>query len=138
MLRDGYALRSLMTTGYAIAMTESQEIGPLWGRRIGAVAVDWAACMAISYGFFGGDAMVILGIFAAENLLLVATLGSTLGHRIFGLRVTRDDGVPYVGVPKALGRTALLLILVPAFVTESDGRGMHDSVVGTRIRGIGV
>ena len=107
--------------------------GPLLGRRIPALCLDWLACYAISAGFFDANEWVTLGIFAIENLLLVSTLGTTLGHRLLGLRVVRDDGAAFVGVPKALGRTALLCLVIPAVVWDEEGRGMHDRLVGTRI-----
>ncbi len=113
--------------------SESARPSSHLGRRVGAIFVDWLASLAISSAFFGGDPMATLGIFAAENVLLVSTMGSTLGHKIFGLRVTRDDGTPYVGVPRGLGRTVLLCLVIPAVVWDGQGRGLHDLAVGTRI-----
>jgi len=121
------------------------------GRRVAALAVDWVACLAISAAFFPaagasgfflsqGDPMATLGIFALENVLLVGTVGNTLGHRLFGLRVRRATVPPVAGasaVPPnvflALVRTALLCLVVPAVVWDGDGRGLHDRVAGTAI-----
>src|SRR5690625_1893840 len=61
------------------------------GRRIGALWIDWLVALAISAGFFANEPMITLAIFAVENLLLVSTLGYTIGHRIFGMRVVRLD-----------------------------------------------
>jgi uncharacterized RDD family membrane protein YckC len=105
------------------------------GRRIIALCIDWAACLAISAAVFGGHAMATLAVFAAENLVLVSTLGMTLGHRLLGLRVVRVGervgGPP--GVLTGVIRTVLLCLVVPAVVWDADGRGMHDRLAGTAI-----
>lgn len=101
------------------------------GRRLGALWIDWLLAMAISAGFFASQPMITLAIFAIENLLLVSTLGFTIGHRIFGMRVLRLDSTPMVGVPRGLLRTFLLCLVIPAVVWDSDGRGLHDRLSGT-------
>lgn len=101
------------------------------GRRIGALWIDWLVALAISAGFFANEPMITLAIFAVENLLLVSTLGYTIGHRIFGMRVVRLDVTPLVGVFRGLVRTLLLCLVIPAVVWDSDGRGLHDRLAGT-------
>ena len=76
----------------------SGSLAPL-GRRVVALVIDWVACLAISGAFFAsvpdafllsrGNPMATLGIFALENVLLVGSIGHTLGHRLLGLRVRR-------------------------------------------------
>ncbi|UFU04855.1 RDD family protein [Ruania halotolerans] len=104
-----------------------------WGRRILALAVDWAVASAISAGFFAFDPMATLGVFAAMTVLLVGTAGSTIGHRLLGLAVRTDTG----GLPgplRALVRTLLVCLVIPAVVTDPEGRGAHDRAAGTRIQ----
>lgn len=101
------------------------------GRRIGALWVDWLLALAISAGFFDADPMITLAIFALENLLLVSTLGFTIGHRIFGMHVIRLDSTPLVGIWRGLLRIVLLGLVIPAVVWDSDGRGLHDRAAGT-------
>ena len=119
------------------------------GRRLVGIAIDWLLCLMISSAFFalpdaqnlaslerifvGGNPMATMGIWAAQHFLLVATLGTTVGHRIVRLRVVRDDGVPFVGPLRALGRTVLLALVIPAVVWDNEGRGLHDRAVNTRI-----
>ncbi len=104
------------------------------GRRVPALIVDWLAAMAVSYLFFDSNEWATLGIFAAENLILVATVGFTIGHRIFGLRVRPlTQKRPIVGFPAAAVRTALLCVVIPAVVWDGDGRGLHDRTAGTVI-----
>jgi hypothetical protein len=124
-------------------------------RRVPALVVDWALCLAISTGFFGADAMATLAVFAAENVLLVATLGSTVGHRLLGLQVRpapapaataatgtaartgaagRSAAVPDAVAPgllRAAVRTVLLCLVIPAVVWDAEGRSLHDRAAGT-------
>nr|WP_284250315.1 RDD family protein [Litorihabitans aurantiacus] len=104
------------------------------GRRLLALVVDWALASAISAGFFSYDALATLGVFAAMTLLLVVTVGATIGHRLLGLRVYRivDGGTPPRPL-QALVRTLLMCLVLPAAVSGSDGRGLHDIAAGTRI-----
>ena len=121
------------------------------GRRLLGVGIDWVLCLAISSAFFADPALdattatvlervllagapfATLGVWAAQHLLLVATLGTTIGHRVVGLRVVREDGAPSVGPLKAAIRTALLALVIPAVVWGPDGRGLHDRLAGTRL-----
>ena len=106
-------------------------VAPL-GRRLIALAVDWAAAVAISMGFFDYDAMATLAIFAVMTVVLVGTLGSTIGHLVLGMGVRAAPGTP-PGPLRALVRTALLCLVIPAVVWGPDGRGLHDVVAGTTI-----
>lgn len=101
------------------------------GRRIGALWIDWLVALAISAGFFSNEPMITLAIFALENVLLVSTVGFTIGHRIFGMRVVRLATGGYVGIPRGLARAVLLCLVIPAVVWDSDGRGLHDRLAGT-------
>ncbi|HEY0119041.1 MAG TPA: RDD family protein [Cellulomonas sp.] len=124
-----------------------------FGPRLVALAVDWVACLLVSSVFFrdpgaalpvvGGYPWATLAIFVVENVVLVGTLGHTLGHRLLGLRVRRfvvrpdgqalpDDGrAP--GLGRAAVRTVLLCLVVPAAVQDGLGRGLHDRSAGTAI-----
>lgn len=63
-------------------------------------------------------------------MLLLATTGTTVGKRLFGLRVVRLDG-RRATIPQVLLRTLLLCLVVPALVWDRDTRGLHDKAVGT-------
>ncbi|WP_098465289.1 RDD family protein [Isoptericola jiangsuensis] len=105
------------------------------GRRVVALCVDWAAASAISYAFFDLDSWATLGIFAVMNLILVGTVGSTLGHALLRLQVRRlDVSVPHlVGLGRSAVRALLLCLVIPAVVWDTDGRGLHDKAAGTVI-----
>lgn len=101
-----------------------------FGRRIGALLVDWALCMLIAYGLLArGDWHAsgnwALGVLLVLSVLTVGTAGSTPGKRLFGLRVVSEDG-GRIGVGRVLVRSVLLCLAVPALVWDRDGRGLHD------------
>jgi len=125
-------------TGYRGQRLGLPESGPgslaPQGRRLGALVVDWIAAelIAAAFGWHAGTAAGIWGtlaIFAAEQLLLLSTLGYTIGKRLFGLRVGRLGG-PLTPLNVAM-RTLLLLPVIPAVVWDRDGRGLHDRLAGT-------
>jgi uncharacterized RDD family membrane protein YckC len=78
--------------------------------------------------------LVTVGALALMYVVLLALTGQTIGMRLLGLRVTvlnAADAVP--GLWRALVRTALLLLLVPALIWDADNRGVHDKAVGTAV-----
>ncbi|WP_317451051.1 RDD family protein [Microbacterium thalassium] len=99
------------------------------GRRVGALFLDYGAAYLIS-GFFGWDALAILVIFAAIQLVFIPTLQGSPGHRIFGLRIVRADGA-WVGLWRPIIRTLLLIVVIPAVIWDVDQRGLHDKAAGT-------
>jgi len=105
------------------------SLAPL-GRRVLALVIDWVLCVVISNAVFGRNPWGPLGVLALENVALVGTIGTTIGHRVLGLRVVRLGG-GVAGILRASVRTALLCAAIPAAVWDADGRGLHDRVAGT-------
>ena len=108
-----------------------EQLAP-FGRRVGALVVDWAIAMAISYGFFGGDAMAILGVFAAQRVLVGGLTGSSIGHRLLGLRIVHASRgrVPFLSV---LVRTVLLCLVLPPLWRTVVGVPLHDDLARSRL-----
>jgi uncharacterized RDD family membrane protein YckC len=100
------------------------------GRRVLAIGVDWSLALLVSQGFAGGDSTVTLAVFAVVQLLLVATLGYSVGHRILGLQVRRLDG-QYVGFGRSFIRVFLIMLVIPATIWDGDNRGLQDKAAGT-------
>jgi uncharacterized RDD family membrane protein YckC len=103
------------------------------GRRLGALVLDWLACLAISLAVFHtqqASQLSTLVLFGVEIWLLTALTGYSLGKRVLGIRVARIDGKP-VGLGLGLLRTVLLLVVVPALVLDKDLRGLHDRAART-------
>ncbi|MER5751234.1 RDD family protein [Streptomyces sp. NPDC002088] len=105
------------------------------GRRLGALAVDWGLCLLIAYGLItdGYDQRTgnwALLVFFALGVLTLGTVGCTPGKRLFGLRVVAlETGT--VKPLRALLRTVLLCLAIPALIWDRDGRGLHDRLART-------
>ncbi|MBP1136746.1 putative RDD family membrane protein YckC [Arthrobacter sp. PvP023] len=100
------------------------------GRRILAICIDWGLALVISNYAFGGDPWATLAVFAAEQILLIGTLGYSIGHRLLGIHVVRLCGAP-AGPLAALVRTLLLCLVIPAVIFDPDHRGLHDKAMNT-------
>jgi uncharacterized RDD family membrane protein YckC len=100
------------------------------GRRIVAIFVDWGIALLISSFAFGGDSWATLAVFAAEQMLLVGTLGYSIGHRLLGIHVVRLGGGP-AGPLAAVVRALLLCLVIPAVIFDPDHRGLHDKAMNT-------
>lgn len=101
-----------------------------FGRRLLGIALDWAVAVATSVAFLDGALLgpnIVLGVM---HVVLVGTVASSLGHRVLGMRLVRTDG-GWPGPVPALVRTALLLLALPALVSDADQRGLHDRAAGT-------
>ena len=99
------------------------------GRRLLALLLDWLLCTLIAFAVFHSRWWT-LPIFAVETYLLTALTGFTVGKRILNITVARVDAQP-VGLGWALVRTILLLLVVPALITDRDLRGLHDRAANT-------
>lgn len=111
------------------------EYGPLASqlRRAIGLAVDWAASLLIATALVHGRVVLwphlILGL---ANLVLVTTLGQTLGMRIARTRIIPiGPGSPWP--LRVLVRTVLLLLVIPAAIGGAGGRPLHDRIAGTAI-----
>ena len=110
------------------------------GRRFVALVIDWviavlsAAAVANSTVPPEGlrESLLVSGVFIVEVGLLTGLLGFSIGKRFLGLRVEGPDGRP-IGVPRALLRTFLLALVIPALVRNDEGRGLHDIAAGSRV-----
>jgi len=71
--------------------------------------------------------------FALDYILGMLFVGRTLGMYLFGLRIIRVDRNEAVDPWRAVLRTVLLMLLVPAVVFDKDGRGLHDRYTDTAV-----
>ncbi|ANH91199.1 membrane protein [Streptomyces sp. Tu 6176] len=105
------------------------------GRRLAALAVDWGLCLLIAYGLIAdsyNEAAQVWGplILLVLMVLTLGTVGCTPGKRLLGLRVVAL-GTGRVQPLRALLRTVLLFLALPALIWDRDGRGLHDRLAGT-------
>ena len=59
--------------------------------------------------------------------------GQTPGMRLLGLRLAHPREGQRLALWRAVVRTALLMLLVPALVVDADGRGLHDRLTDTAV-----
>lgn len=120
--------------GYRLGYPEDGpgSIGGI-GRRIGGLVVDWIFAMGLGNLFFGGDPVALMGLFVVVTTAPIMLFGSTLGHRLFGLQLTRLDGSA-PGPWRPLVRQLLLVLVIPAAVWDSDHRGGHDILTRLALR----
>jgi uncharacterized RDD family membrane protein YckC len=117
------------------------SVAPM-GRRLAALLVDWVLCYLIVSGIVRHNVLTVtdaryhdaqvftLVLFAVEVYLLTAISGLTVGKRLLGLRTIRTNrSVP--GFKWAALRTLLLLLVIPACLSDRDLRGMHDRASDT-------
>ena len=100
------------------------------GRRIAALAIDWACAVLVSIAFFAYDALATTVIFAIVQIAFLPTLGGSPGHRLLGMRLQLVGG-GWVGLWRPIVRTVLLCLVIPAVIWDADQRGLHDKAAGT-------
>jgi uncharacterized RDD family membrane protein YckC len=112
------------------------------GRRLIALLVDWVLCYLIGSSIVGHNVLRVtdarysdaqwmaLLLFVVEVYLLTSISGLTVGKRLLGLRAIRTNG-DRPGFKWAAVRTALLLFVIPACLTDHDLRGLHDRAADT-------
>ena len=109
-----------------------------FGRRLAAIAIDWALAMLVAALFVGPDPLAapgfnwwVLGVWFLLTAAPVGVFGSSAGMTALGLRVASIDSAAVIGVPRAALRTALIAVVVPPLLRDGDGRGWHDRAART-------
>ena len=101
-----------------------------FGRRIAAIAIDWAAAVLISIAFFSYDPIATLSVFAVIQALFLLIVGGSPGHLLLGMRVVPARG-GRLGLWQPFVRTILLCVVIPAVIWDRDQRGLHDRACDT-------
>ena len=101
-----------------------------FGRRIGAILIDWAIALLLTRVIFQTNEWGTLGVFGLEYLITLPLLGATIGMRLLRIGVITPQGVQ-PGLLMTLVRTILLCLAVPALIWDRDQRGLHDKAAGT-------
>jgi uncharacterized RDD family membrane protein YckC len=106
-----------------------------FGTRVVAFCVD-ALGSALVAGLFTAPNLPgnwALAAFAAITVVCLVAFGQTPGMRLLGLRLAHPRQGQRLALWRAVVRTALLCLLVPALVVDSDGRGLHDRLTDTAV-----
>ncbi len=106
-----------------------------FGTRVIAFCVD-ALGSALVAGLFTAPDLPgnwALAAFAVITVVSLIASGQTPGMRLLGLRLAHPRQGQRLAPWRAVVRTALLCLLVPALVVDSDGRGLHDRLTDTAV-----
>ncbi len=103
--------------------------------RASAYVVDAVTSALIAWAFTapyspGNWSLLVFAVLTVGTLLL---FGQTPGHRLLGLRLAHPRPGARLAAWRVVVRTALLMLLVPALITDADGRGLHDRLTGTAV-----
>ncbi len=109
------------------------------GRRLAALSIDWFASLGAAVLIFREFAygtpesmLATTGVFFVEIVIFSYLLGASFGQKLLGLRVINiKDG--RLSLWRIMLRTLLVILVIPALVMDSDGRGLHDRIVGSRV-----
>ena len=106
-----------------------------FGRRIGAFLVDAVAAALLTGLVTAPDppGNWSLLTFAVMTVVFLVATGQTPGMRLLGLRLAHPQQGRRLALWRAVVRTALLVLLVPALVVDGDGRGLHDRLTDTAV-----
>jgi uncharacterized RDD family membrane protein YckC len=107
------------------------SVAPFWRRPV-SLLLDWGLCMLVSAFVFSGDALANLVLFVAVNVLFLSLFGATPGQFALRVRVLPVSGRSPM-VLRAVVRTALMLLLLPAVVWNRDAQPLHDVAAGTAV-----
>ncbi len=115
------------------------QVSAGFGRRLAALSIDWFASLGVAvlvfrqYTYGSADSMIAtVVVFYAEIVLFTFLLGASFGQKILGLRVVSVQG-GRLPLWRIAARTFLILLVIPALVLDSDGRGLHDRLLGSQV-----
>lgn len=103
-----------------------------FGRRVLSLFIDWGLCSAVSWALFDYSAVAISGLFVGINIVMLTLFGATPAQFLLGLRVTPVSGRSPM-LLRALVRTVLMHLIIPALVWNRDRQPLHDVVAGTAV-----
>lgn len=103
--------------------------------RIGAFLIDSLAAALIAGLFTAPDLPGNWSLlsFAVLTVAFLVIAGQTPGMRVLGLRLAHPRPGQRLAPWRAVVRTGLLILLVPALLVDADGRGLHDRITGTAV-----
>jgi uncharacterized RDD family membrane protein YckC len=100
-----------------------------FGRRFGGLLIDWALCTLVASLFVAdlrANPWPQLGVFVLAHAFFVGLFGRTPGMWLARIRCVSITDGGAVGLPRAILRAILLALVIPAVVSDGDGRGLHD------------
>jgi uncharacterized RDD family membrane protein YckC len=136
MVRDAQQPSQERVRGASLGLpTEGPGSLAAFSTRVGAFFVD-AIGSALVAGLFtapdlpGNWSLLVFGVLTVVSLV---AFGQTPGMRLLGLRLAHPRAGERLALWRAVVRTGLLILLVPALVVDADGRGLHDRLTDTAV-----
>jgi uncharacterized RDD family membrane protein YckC len=117
------------TDGRPAALDLSGTEVASFGRRLGALLIDWALCTLVAsllVADLRANPWPQLGVLVLEYTFFVGLFGQTPGMAVARIRCVSVADGGAIGLPRALLRAVLLAIVIPAVISDGDGRGLHD------------
>jgi uncharacterized RDD family membrane protein YckC len=113
------------------------------GKRILALIIDWASAILVvqvipnapEYGTQRNSLLTLI-IFALQVILFTWLMGASFGQRIVGLRVKDFIKDSNPSLLQSIFRTLIIVLIIPPLLADSDGRGLHDRLVKTKITNV--
>ncbi len=103
------------------------------GRRLAALMIDWLLSLLASTLI--ADPRVVawppVAVLVAVNTVFIGFFGQTPGMAVTRLRCVSVTDGGAIGVLRALLRSVLLALVVPALIMNSLRRGLHDRAAGS-------
>lgn len=109
-----------------------------WRSRIAAIIGDWAASMVVAIAIFGTEVMtgagwrsfMIMAVYFVQASVLTALAGGSFGQLIARIGIVRLEG-RHIGWWRAIVRTAMKCLVLPAVVIGAERRAITDLLLGT-------
>jgi uncharacterized RDD family membrane protein YckC len=109
-----------------------------WGGRFAALLIDWSASMLVAMALVGTSVMTAsdwrlwlpMMVFFVEKSAFTALIGCSFGQRIMHLAVITAGGgrlEPW----RAIVRSGLVCLVIPAIIVGADRRGLNDLLLDT-------
>jgi uncharacterized RDD family membrane protein YckC len=140
--RHGYPDNMATTSDKPPALDLARTEVASFGRRFLGLLIDWAACTLVAsllVDDLRANPWPQLAVFVLVHAFFVGLFGQTLGMALARIRCISIADGGAIGIPRALLRGVLLALVIPAMLSDGDGRGLHDraarSVMVTLARG---
>jgi hypothetical protein len=110
-----------------------------WARRIVALVIDWIMSLLVTAAITGHNPWAFTGtgattehyavlVMTAEIWILTSLIQGSAGQVVMRVAVRRIGGGSLDPI-RALVRTLLILLVIPAVIYNRDQRGLHDLAV---------
>jgi len=105
-----------------------------FGRRFAALLIDWALCTVVASLFVAdlrANPWPQLGVFVLVHAFFVGLFGQTPGMALLRIRCVSIADGGAIRIPRGIVRAVLLAVVIPAMISDGDGRGLHDRAAGS-------